>query len=275
MLAAADAAARHYERARALGVADEEVAAWRDAAAAIFIPYDDELGVHPQDDAFTEHQVWDFAATPKEHYPLLLHVPYFDLYRKQVVKQPDLVLAMHLRGDAFTQEQKERNFAYYERLTVRDSSLAAGTQAVLAAEVGHMDLAYDYLGETARMDLDDLQHNTRDGVHLAALAGTWIALVDGFGGMRNGDGRLGFAPRLPPGLTRLVLNLCYRGRWLRVTATPTSATYALLAGQPLQLTHYETTLTLTVDGPATCPIPQAPVPPRPTQPPGREPPRRK
>jgi alpha,alpha-trehalose phosphorylase len=275
MLAAADAAARHHERARALGVADEEVAAWRDAAAAIFIPYDDELGVHPQDDAFTEHQVWDFAATPKEHYPLLLHVPYFDLYRKQVVKQPDLVLAMHLRGDAFTQEQKERNFAYYERLTVRDSSLAAGTQAVLAAEVGHMDLAYDYLGETARMDLDDLQHNTRDGVHLAALAGTWIALVDGFGGMRNGDGRLGFAPRLPPGLTRLVLNLCYRGRWLRVTATPTSATYALLAGQPLQLTHYETMLTLTADGPATCPIPQAPVPRRPTQPAGREPLRRR
>ena len=106
MLAAADAAARHHERARALGVGDEEVAAWRDAAAAIFIPYDDELGVHPQDDAFTEHQVWDFAATPKEHYPLLLHVPYFDLYRKQVVKQPDLVLAMHLHGDAFTRSRR-------------------------------------------------------------------------------------------------------------------------------------------------------------------------
>jgi alpha,alpha-trehalose phosphorylase len=104
---------------------------------------------------------------------------------------------------------------------------------------------------------------------------TWIALVDGFGGMRTGGGRLAFAPRLPAGLTRLVLNLCYRGRWLRVAATRTSASYALLAGQPLQLTHYETMLTLTADGPATCPIPQAPVPRRPTQPAGREPLRRR
>ena len=113
------------------------------------IPYDDALGVHPQAEEFTEHEVWDFARTAPEQYPLLLHFPYFDLYRKQVVKQADLVLAMHLRGDAFTAEQKARNFDYYEALTVRDSSLSACTQAVMAAEVGHLDLAYDYLGEAA------------------------------------------------------------------------------------------------------------------------------
>ena len=178
-----------------------------------------------------------------------------------------------LRQNARVGELRSRGRTVYN-FTVGEPDCGA-PQAVLAAEVGHMDLAYDYLGETARMDLDDLQHNTRDGVHLAALAGTWIALVDGFGGMRTGDGKLAFAPRLPGGLTRLVLNLCYRGRRLRVTATPTSATYALLAGQALQLTHYDTTLTLTPDGPATCPIPHAPVRPRPSQPPGREPLRRK
>ena len=183
--AAADAAGRHPDIARNLGIDDEETAAWRDAAEAMYVPYDEALGVHPQADGFTAHQIWDFAATTADQYPLLLHYPYFDLYRKQVVKQADLVLAMHLRTDAFTAQQKARNFAYYERLTVRDSSLSACTQAVIAAEVGHTALAYDYLAEAALMDLDDFEHNTGDGLHMAALAGSWIALIAGLGGMRD------------------------------------------------------------------------------------------
>ena len=188
---------RHPDRAHELGVDVEEAAAWRDAAEAIFVPYDNKLKVHPQAEAFTEHQVWDFAHTTPEHYPLLLHFPYFDLYRKQVVKQADLVLALHLRGDAFSQEEKARDFAYYERLTVRDLSLSACTQAVVAAEVGYLELAYDYFGEAALIDLDNLEHNTRDGLHMASLAGAWIVAVAGFGGMRDHDGSLTFAPRLP------------------------------------------------------------------------------
>src|SRR5205807_5198180 len=112
---------------------------------------------------------WDFDDTKPDQYPLLLHFPYFDLYRMQVVKQADLVLALHLRGDAFTEEQKARDFTYYEALTVRDSSLSACTQAVVAAEVGHLDLAFDYLAEAALMDLRDLEHNTRDGLHMESL----------------------------------------------------------------------------------------------------------
>src|SRR5437879_7743482 len=162
---------------------------------------------------------------------------------------------MQVRGDAFTDEEKARNFDYYERLTVRDSSLSACIQAVMAAEVGHLDLAYDYLGEAALIDLADLEHNTRDGVHLAGLAGAWIALVDGFGGMRTFNSTLSFAPRLPDGITRLVFNLCYRDRRIRVTATPTSASYALLSGEPLQVTHHGESLTLSVDGPVSRPIP--------------------
>src|SRR5262249_52715373 len=138
--AAAEVAGRYPEQAAALGVDSEEAASWRDAAAEMVIPYDENLGVHPQAEGFTEHAFWDFAGTPPEKYPLLLHFPYFDLYRKQVVKQADLVLAMHLCPEAFTPEQKARNFAYYERITVRDSSLSAATQAVLAAETGHLDL---------------------------------------------------------------------------------------------------------------------------------------
>ena len=157
------------------------------------------------------------SSTEPEQYPLLLHFPYFDLYRKQVVKQADLVLALHARGDAFTDEEKCRDFEYYERLTVRDSSLSACTQAVIAAETGHLELAYDYFAEAALMDLHDLEHNTRDGVHIASLAGACIAAVAGFGGMRDYDGELTFAPRLPARLGRLRFRLVYRGRRLEVT----------------------------------------------------------
>ena len=112
LVAAADAVNRHTERAWRLGVDEEETAAWLDAAKTMHVPYDPELGVHPQSEGFTRYQEWDFANTPPEEYPLLLHHPYFDLYRKQVVKQADLVLALHWRGDAFTPEEKARNFAY-------------------------------------------------------------------------------------------------------------------------------------------------------------------
>src|SRR6185437_2233165 len=163
---------------------------------------------------------------------------------KQVVKQADLVLAMHMRGDAFTDEEKARNFSYYEALTVRDSSLSACTQAVLAAEIGHLDLAFDYFGEAALIDLRDIEHNTRDGLHLAALAGAWIAAVAGFGGMRDHDGELSVKPRLPRELTELAFRLEFRGRRLRVQCDPEQATYTLTAGEPLRIAHHGEQLTL-------------------------------
>ena len=250
---AAEAVQRHPEKARALGVDADEAASWREAAEKMLIPYDERLGVTPQDESFTEHEAWDFASTAPDQYPLFLHFPYFDLYRKQVVKQADLVLAMQLRSDAFTAEQKARNFAYYEPLTVRDSSLSAAPQAVLAAEVGQLQLAYDYLGEAALLDLDDLEHNVRDGVHLAALAGTWTALVVGFGGLRSHDGSLSFAPRLPEGIVRLAFHLLFRGRRLRVEVRATEATYRLLDGSPLVVRHYGDEISCWWMGWSTCP----------------------
>ena len=237
----------------------------------MLIPYDERLGVTPQDETFTEHEVWDFAHTAPDEYPLLLHFTYFDLYRKQVVKQADLVLAMHLRSDAFTPEQKARNFAYYEALTARDSSLSASTQAVLAAEVGQLQLAYDYLGEAALVDLHDLHHNVRDGVHIASLAGAWTALVAGFGGMRVQKGSLWFAPRLPEELVRLAFHLMFRGCRLRVEVTAKEATYRQLDGSPMKVHHHGEEILLSMDGPVTRSIPPIKAGPRPSQPPGREP----
>jgi len=275
LLAAADAAERYLEEAGRLGVGQEERAAWQAAAEAMHVPYDEHLGVHPQAEGFTTYQVWDFEHTKPEEYPLFLHFPYFDLYRRQVVKQSDLVLAMIFRGDAFSEEQKARNFAYYEALTVRDSSLSAATQAVIAAELGHLDLAYDYLGEAAQIDLLDLHHNTRDGLHMASLAGAWAVLVAGFGGLRVRQGRLMLAPRLPEGLAALRFNFWFRSRRLRVTATPSEARYGLEEGDALEILHYGEPLQVTGDGEVVRPIPPAPPRPRPTQPPGREPIRRR
>jgi alpha,alpha-trehalose phosphorylase len=271
---AADAVARHPKRAAELGADLEEAADWRDAAENVILPWDDQLGVHPQSENFTSHQPWDFEATKPEEYPLLLHFPYFDLYRKQVVKQADLVLALHWRGDAFTDEEKARDFEYYEALTVRDSSLSACTQAVIAAEVGHLELAYDYFGEAALMDLHDIEHNTRDGIHIASLAGAWLAAVAGFGGMRDHDGKLSFVPRLPPRLERLTFRLLFRGRRLKVEVTKGEAIYTLVDGAPLEVTHHGEPVELSPSAPVARGIKHVPERPPPRQPPGREPVRR-
>ncbi|MFF6999908.1 glycoside hydrolase family 65 protein [Streptomyces sp. NPDC008313] len=267
LLAAADVVERHPDRAAELGVDDEESASWRDAAEAMHIPYNDDLGVHEQHAGFTRNQPWDFRSTRPDQYPLMLHFPYFDLYRKQVVKQADLVLAMYKCGAFFDDEHKIRNFAYYEPLTVRDSSLSACCQAVIAVEAGHPHLAYDYLVEAALMDLEDLEHNTRDGLHIASLAGTWMALVAGFGGMRQHGGTLRFTPRLPHRFSRLAFTLEHLGRRLRVEIGQDQATYTLLTGEPLEIHHYREPVTVDADKPHRLEIPaprtHAETPPQP------------
>jgi alpha,alpha-trehalose phosphorylase len=272
--AAANAVEGNADRAAELGVDLEEAAAWRDAAEAIFVPYDEKLGIHPQAESFTKHQPWDFVRTKPEQYPLLLHFPYFDLYRKQVVKQADLVLALHLRGDAFSDDAKARDFSYYEALTVRDSSLSACTQAVVAAELGHLELAYDYFGEAALIDLDNLEYNTRDGLHIGSLAGVWMIAVAGFGGMRDHEGSLAFAPRLPERLSYLAFGLCFRGRRIRVEVEPDQARYSLLEGSALRMAHHGEAFSVTVEEPVTLEIRGSPSREVPKQPPGRAPARR-
>jgi alpha,alpha-trehalose phosphorylase len=269
-LTAAAALARKYpQRAATLDVTAAELAAWDAAAAAMLVPHDATLGIHPQDDAFCTHEEWDFESTPADEYPLMLHHHYVELYRRQVVKQADLVLAMALCGSAFTAEQKRRNVDYYEARTVRDSSLSAATQAVLAAEVGHLELAHAYLGEACLVDLHDLQHNTRDGLHLAAMAGAWTALVVGFGGMRDDGGPLAFAPRLPPGTTRLAFAVAVAGHRLRVEVTAAGARYALESGPPVLVTHHGVPLTLHPGVAVGRSTPVQPVLPAPRQPAGR------
>jgi alpha,alpha-trehalose phosphorylase len=270
---AAEAAERHPGPARDLGVTAQEIAAWRDAAHAVHVPYDTGLRVHQQSAGFSRLPEWDFGAS-RDKYPLLLHAPYFDLYRRQVVKQADLMLAQYWFGHPFDDADKARNVDYYERRTVRDSSLSAAVQAVTAAEVGHLELAHDYAYEAALMDLRDLEHNTADGLHIASLAGVWIALVAGFGGLRHHDGLLSLAPQLPDRINRLRFTLRWRGLRLGVDIQPDRATYTLRDGTDASLTfrHHGNDVTVTTGAPVTEPISKRlPMLPSPPQPPGREP----
>ncbi|TFV56848.1 glycoside hydrolase family 65 protein [Mycobacterium sp. PS03-16] len=274
--AAAEACLRHPDLAHLMNVTTEETAAWRDAADAAHIPFDEELGVHPQNEGFTTLREWDFTANTV--YPLLLNEPYVRLYPAQVIKQADLVLAMQWQSHAFTAEQKARNVDYYERRTTRDSSLSACTQAVMCAEVGHLDLAHDYAYEAAMIDLRDLHSNTRDGLHMASLAGAWTALVAGFGGLRDDQGVLALNPHLPDGITCLRFRIRWRDFRLTVQVTHSDVTYTLRDGPDGTLTirHADREVTLDTREPTTVAIePCRPLLPPPQQPPGREPMRRR
>ena len=184
------------------------------------------------------------------------------------------MLAMHWLGHAFTAEQKARNVDYYERRTTRDSSLSACTQAVLCAEVGHLELAHDYAAEAALIDLRDLQHNTRDGLHMASLAGAWIVLVAGFGGLRDDENVLSLDPQLPDGIRRLAFRLRWQGFRVTVDVTHDNVTYALRDGPRgrLGIRHSGEDLELSTKGPVTVPIRiRTPLLPPPPQPAGRAP----
>jgi trehalose/maltose hydrolase-like predicted phosphorylase len=255
-----------------MGVSTEETAAWRDAANAAHIPYDEELGVHQQCEGFTTFAEWDFEKNAT--YPLLLHEPYVRLYPSQVIKQADLVLAMQWQSHAFTPEQKAHNVDYYERRTVRDSSLSACTQAVMCAEVGHLELAHDYTYEAALIDLRDLHLNSRDGLHMASLAGAWTALVTGFGGVRDDEGILSLDPHLPDEFACLRFRLMWQGFRLTVCATHEDVIYTLRDGPGGELTirHAGEDLTLSTSEETTLAVQaREPLLPPPSQPPGREP----
>ncbi|MGV0808111.1 glycoside hydrolase family 65 protein [Mycolicibacterium setense] len=270
------ACTRHPDASYSMGVTTEETAAWRDAADAAHIPYDDELGVHQQCQGFTTLAEWDFSANTA--YPLLLHEPYVRLYPAQVLKQADLVLAMQWQSHAFTPEQRARNVDYYERRTTRDSSLSACTQAVMCADVGHLELAHDYAYEAALIDLRDLHQNTRDGLHVASLAGAWTALVAGFGGLRDDEGVLFLDPHLPDGISCLRFRLRWKGFRVTVEATHDNVTYTLRDGPDGSLTirHAGDDVALSTSGPTTVAVvPRLALLPPPPQPPGREPIRRR
>jgi alpha,alpha-trehalose phosphorylase len=217
----------------ATGLTCDEVDGWRRAAESMYVPRHEELGIVLQDERFLERKRWDFEATPAENYPLLLNYHPLELYRHQVIKQTDVVLATYLVGHHFTEEEKRRTFDYYDPLTTGDSSLSAAIQSVIASEVGYADAALGYFHDAAAVDLLDTHGNTADGIHVASAGGTWLALVAGFAGLRDSDGEVHFTPRLPEGWAGMRFRVQVRGQLIEVDMTQDGTTYTLLEGRGL------------------------------------------
>jgi alpha,alpha-trehalose phosphorylase len=227
-----------------------EVEAWSRAAEKMYVPYDEKLKIIPQDDNFLEREPWDFRNTPPDHYPLLLFYHPLNIYRKQVIKQADVVLAMFLLGDAFASETKKRTFDFYDPLTTGDSSLSSCVEAIIAAQVGDMDKAIRYGMAALLMDLADVGGNVKDGCHIASMGGTWMTLVYGFGGMQDNDGTLSFWPRRAPQDNAVLrFPLTYRGQMLEVEISLEKVEYVLREGECLVIRHEAEKIQLTREHP--------------------------
>ncbi|HEX6619624.1 MAG TPA: glycosyl hydrolase family 65 protein, partial [Solirubrobacteraceae bacterium] len=245
----------HLRLVCATGLSDAEVDRWRRAAELMYVPRHEELGIVLQDERFLERKRWDFDATPIEKYPLLLHHHPLELYRHQVIKQTDVVLATYLAGYHFSEEEKRRTFDYYDPLTTGDSTLSACIQSVVASEVGYPEAALEYFVHACAVDLADVHGNTADGIHIASCGGTWLALVAGFGGLREDDGDVCFSPQLPAEWDRLRFRVQVRGQLVEVDMTHEETTYRLVEGTVLMVCHFGAPLRLLPGAPVSCPGP--------------------
>ncbi|AXK44508.1 glycoside hydrolase family 65 protein [Brachybacterium saurashtrense] len=236
-----------------------ELQQWEACADGMHVAKDESLGIHLQEDRFLEREVWDLASTPEEAFPLLLNFHPLVIYRFQVLKQADVVLALFLRGSEFTAEEKRADFEYYDPITTGDSSLSAVVQSIMAAEVGHQTAALDYFRAGLFVDLGNLHHNTADGVHIASAGGVWNALVHGFGGMRHDEGRISFDPRLPADWPELSFPLTVRGSRVRVHLVREEISFTLLAGEEIEVSVRGQDVVVTAAGTAVPLADQGPV----------------
>lgn len=223
-------------------VTQQEAREWQEAAENMYLPYDQKLQINPQDDTFLQKAVWDFEATPKEKYPLLLHYHPLTLYRYQVLKQADTVLAHFLLEDEQSLETMKRSFDYYEQITTHDSSLSYCIYSIMAAKLGYHEKAYNYFIETARLDLDNTHGNTKDGLHMANMGGTWLAIVYGFAGMRVKESGISFAPFVPEKWEGYSFVVQYQQRKLKLELTKTDLTISLVEGKELEVTIFDKTI---------------------------------
>lgn len=222
-----------------LGVTADEISAWAKAADAMLLPYDEALGINPQDDTFLRKAVWDFENTPEDKYPLLLNYHPLTIYRYQVCKQADTVLAHFLLEDEQSLETIQRSYDYYEGITTHDSSLSSCIFSIMASKIGNMDKAYEYFIETARLDLDNTHGNTKDGLHMANMGGTWMSIVYGFAGMRLKESGLSLSPAIPKDWEKYAFRLNFRDRLIGVSIEKEGVTLEIVEGESIEIKLYD------------------------------------
>jgi alpha,alpha-trehalose phosphorylase len=240
----------YQELVHRTGLEASELDEWKRAADEMFIPYDEKTGIYPQDENFLDKKPMDLDAVPADRFPLLLFYHPLTIYRRQVIKQADIVLAMFLLEQEFSLEAKKRNFNFYDPLTTGDSSLSSCIQAIVAAEIGEFDKLSQYARVALLMDLADVGGNVKDGCHIASMGGCWMVMAYGFGGMRDYDGRLTFRPTRPPETTAtLEFSVTHQGKLLDIVISPDEVKYSLREGESLQIRHEAEEIELTRDRP--------------------------
>ena len=222
-----------------LDVKEEELAEFSRDAEGMCLLYDEELGINPQDDSFLQKKVWDVAATPKEEFPLLMHYHPLHLYRHQVCKQADTVMAHFILEDYQDLETIRRSYAYYENITTHDSSLSSCIFSIMAARLGMVEKAYGYFGESAKTDLFNTHKNTKDGIHTANMGGTYMAIVYGFGGLRLRESGPVLRPKLPAAWESYMFRLLWHDSKLLVTVERDQVCIELLEGSPKTINVYD------------------------------------
>jgi alpha,alpha-trehalose phosphorylase len=233
------------EVAEKIGLSQTEINEFRQAEESMYLPYDEELGINPQDDSFLAKKVWDIDNTPKEEFPLLLHYHPLHLYRHQVCKQADTVLAHFIFEDAQSLETIRNSFAYYEKVTTHDSSLSTCIFSIVASKLGLVDKAYDYFGDSAKLDLFNTHKNTKDGIHTANMGGNFMAIVYGFGGLRIKESGIYFAPVIPSCWEEYSFQINYEDSQIRVKVKQSESSFVLMKGTAKTINVYNKSYELT------------------------------
>lgn len=209
-----------------------ELATWTKAADSIKLPYDEEKQLLKQDDTFFEKAPWPFEETPKENYPLLLHYHPMVIYKHQVSKQADGLLAELLFPQDYSTEQIIRDYEFYEKVTTHDSSLSRSVFSILASRTGQNEKGYHYFMDTALMDLTDLQGNSQDGIHAANMGGSWLSLIYGFAGLAYGENRIDLHNHLPQEIQGLNFKLNIQGTVISVQLNQGTISVTVVEGEP-------------------------------------------
>lgn len=233
------------EKITALNITEKELAQWHDIIDQMYFPYDEKLGIFLQQDGFLDKPIQPVSAIPREDLPLNQHWSWDRILRSCYIKQADVLQGFYFFNDEFTMEEKQRHFEFYEPLTVHESSLSPCVHAILAAELRKEDKAVELYKRTSRLDLDNYNHDTEDGLHITSMTGSWLSIVHGFAGMRTFNETLSFAPFLPKIWDAYAFKINYRNRLLEVNVNKRHVTVSLLEGEPLELKLFEESINLT------------------------------
>jgi maltose phosphorylase len=217
----------------ALGCTPAELDTWGHMAAEMILPYDAQTGLYEQHEGFFNLPHIDVDAIPMEDFPLYHHWSYDRIYRNDMVKQPDVLMFMFLYNQSFSLSEKQANYAYYEPRCIHESSLSPSVHSILASELGRHQEAFDFFRFATRIDLDNYNRNTHEGIHTTSIAAAWMNIVYGFGGMRSDGEILSFNPSIPEQWKGYTFQVVYRGSLLRVEVKQGSAYFCVIEGTPV------------------------------------------